>query len=73
MNKTLLNAAKYIAKSRGFAVEYTGDPMFDSPLVSFVHQDTFAALHLLSCVATDSDPTLVCVRRVEDFLGTPDA
>jgi len=70
MNKTLLDAAKYIAESRGFNVERTGDLMFDSPLVSLTHQDTFAALHLLTCAATDSDPALVSVERVEDFLDT---
>jgi len=68
MNRTILNAARYLAETRGFEFQAMDEPMFDTPLVSIVHQDTFAALSLLASAATDS-PALVSSKRVSDLLA----
>lgn len=69
MNKTIVNAAKYLVKSRGFYIE-SNDFLFDSPLISLVHQDTFAALNCLANIATDTNPDLVNTKHTSDWLHT---
>jgi hypothetical protein len=65
MNKIIVNAAKYLVKSRGFYIEPN-----DTPLVSLIHQDTFAALNCLANVATDTNPDLVNTKHTSDWLHT---
>jgi len=62
MNKTLLHAARYLAETRGFEFQAMDEPMFDTPLVALVHQDTFSALNLLASAATDTSPALVSAK-----------
>lgn len=66
---SLLNAAKYLAKEHGFTPVYTNDPLFDAPLVLASQRNTFDSIHLLSCLANDTDVTYVSTRRVTDWLG----
>lgn len=67
---TLLNAAKYIAKDRGFSPVYNDEPMFDDPIVPASQGEAFSTLHLLLCLAHGTDPAYVSVKRVTDWLNS---
>jgi hypothetical protein len=66
---SLLSAAKYLAKTHGFAPIYSDDPMFDAPIVLASQRDTFDAIHILSCLADGSDIRLVNVKHATDWLN----
>lgn len=69
MNNTLLSVAKYLVKEYGFTPKYVDDLMFPDPIVLASQRDTFHALHLLSSVANGTDPSLISVRRVTNWLA----
>lgn len=69
MSKLLLNAARHLAEDRNFSPIYDTNEMFDSPVVLASQRDTFESLHLLSSLANSSDPALISVQRVVDWLG----
>jgi hypothetical protein len=66
---SLLSAAKYLVKTYGFTPIYDDEPMFSDPVVLASQQETFAALHILASIATDSDTRFISVKRVMNWLG----
>lgn len=66
---SLLSAAKYLVKEYGFTPIHNDDAIFSDPMVLASQSTTFQALHLMQCVANDTDPAYVSVKRVTEWLN----